>query len=52
MQVNFRPIGSLILKLGVTKVLDVNNVGPPSKCDRAEACHDGVNANWKLPNPN
>jgi len=37
---------SPLLKLGATKVLDANDVGPPSKCDRAKACYDGVNANW------
>jgi len=35
-----------ILRLGATKVLEPSDVGPPSKCDRAAACYDDVNALW------
>ena len=35
-----------LLKLGATKILDSKDVGPPSKCDRAQACFDSVNALW------
>lgn len=37
---------SPLLKLGATKVLDASDVGPPSRCDRAKACYDGVHARW------
>mmetsp|Transcript_24347 Transcript_24347/g.52185 ORF Transcript_24347/g.52185 Transcript_24347/m.52185 type:complete len:1508 (-) Transcript_24347:383-4906(-) len=37
---------SPLLKLGATKVLEPGDVGPPSKCDRAKACYDGVQKKW------
>jgi ATP-binding cassette subfamily C (CFTR/MRP) protein 1 len=35
-----------LLKLGATKVLEPNDVGPPSKCDRAGPCHESVRNLW------
>ena len=35
-----------LLKLGATKVLEPNDVGPPSKCDRAHTCFSSVNSLW------
>lgn len=35
-----------LLKLGATKVLDESDVGPPSKCDRAQACFESVQELW------
>ncbi|KAL7550859.1 hypothetical protein ACHAWF_014062 [Thalassiosira exigua] len=39
---------SPLLRLGATKVLEPADVGPPSKRDRAEACHAQVRALWKV----
>ena len=35
-----------LLKLGATKVLEQQDVGPPSKCDRADACYNSVQELW------
>jgi len=35
-----------LLKLGATKVLSGNDVGPPSKCDKAASCYNKVQSLW------
>lgn len=37
---------SPLLRLGATKVLQSEDVGPPSKCDRAGECYDKVRELW------
>jgi ATP-binding cassette subfamily C (CFTR/MRP) protein 1 len=37
-----------LLKLGAQKTLDPSDVGPPSTCDRAAACHESTRHQWKL----
>ena len=39
---------SPLLRLGAIKVLEPEDVGPPSKCDRARLCHEAVRKLWTL----
>ncbi|KAL3759959.1 hypothetical protein ACHAWU_000582 [Discostella pseudostelligera] len=35
-----------LLRLGATKILEPGDVGPPSQCDRAQACYTSVHILW------
>ena len=35
-----------VLRMGATKTLEAEDVGPPSSCDRAKHCYDAVQSLW------
>ena len=35
-----------VLRMGATKILEPEDVGPPSSCDRAKHCYDAVQSLW------